>query len=162
MDFHDATEFAGLNGLDDALGAGEEWEFGAAADEAAGFGGGVVDFGRGGEVDAEGFFGEEVFAGVEDVEVEFFVEVVGDGDIDDIDFGGAEEFGVVLGEELDGGDLAEPIEEFVLEIADGGEFSVDGEVMEGEPASKGGGGFAAHEASADDADAHFLFCHRWD
>lgn len=69
MDFKEFAELAGLGDLEGALCAGHEGEFGAAADEFAGFFGGVADGAGGFEVDAEGFFGEEVFAGVEDVEV---------------------------------------------------------------------------------------------
>lgn len=155
-DFDDAPEFAGGDGLHDALGAGEEWKFGAATDEAAGgFRGGGNFFG-GGQIDAEGFFGEEIFAGGENVEVHLLVEIVGDGDVNDVNFRRAEEFGVVFGEELDGGDLFEPLEEFILEIANGDEFGADGEVVEDKPAGESAGGFAAHEASSDNSDAHCI------
>ncbi len=53
---------------------------------------------------------------------------------------------------MDGGDLAEPVEIFFEEIGDGDEFEGDGEIEEGEPATDGGGDFAAHEAAADDTD----------
>lgn len=44
------------------------------------------------------------------------------------------------------------MEIFFEEIGDGDEFEGDGEIEEGEPATDGGGDFAAHETTADDAD----------
>lgn len=79
------------------------------------------------------------------------MEVVGDGDVDDVDVKGFEEFGVVFGEEFDGGDFFEPFEEFVLEIADGDEFDLNREVFKDKPAAECTGGFAAHESATDDA-----------
>ena len=86
-DLEQLAEFAGRGDQERALGAGQEGELGAAADEAAGALRGGGDAARGLEVDAEGLFGEEVLAGLEDVEVDGFVQIVRHGDVDDIDVG---------------------------------------------------------------------------
>ena len=82
-DFEDAADRAGLREFEGALGAREEGHLGTAAHEAtAGLGGGV-DTAGGGEVDAEGLFGEEVFAGGEDVAIKLPMQVMRDGHVDD-------------------------------------------------------------------------------
>ena len=136
-----------------ALDAGEEGKLRGHADEAAEFLGLVADAAGGGEINAEGFFREEVFPGAEDVEVDFLVQVVRDGGVDDIDVIACQQFLVAGDERLDRGDLAKPVEQAGLEVADGDELGLHRKIHEGEPAGEGAGGFAAHEAAADDADA---------
>jgi hypothetical protein len=67
---------------------------------------------------------------------------------------------VVLSQQFDRRDLAEPIEQGRLKIADGDEFHLNGELVENEPAREGAGCFAAHEAAADDADTESGFHER--
>jgi hypothetical protein len=55
--------------------------------------------------------------------------------------------------------VPEPIEQFFLKIADGGQLHVNGEIIEGKPAAKSAGHFASHQPAADNADAHLLFRH---
>ena len=96
--------------------------------------------------------GADESGGVEDVGVDFFVKVVGDGDVADVDGGIGEEFVVVRGECFNGGDFAEPFVSDGIEIGDGGKDGGDGAVLEGAPACESRGDFAAHEAASDDGD----------
>jgi hypothetical protein len=106
----------------------------------------------GGQVDAEGFFGEEVFAGAQHLGVDLGVKVVGQGDVDDIHRGGGQQFAVVAGLELDAGDAVEPAEHWLAQVGHGGEHGGEAGFLEGAPAGEGAGHFAAHEAASDDAD----------
>ncbi len=151
--FQQVAEVGVAGELPRALGAGEERKFRGAADEAAQLGGRVADAAGGGEVDAERLFGEQIFAGAEHVEVERFVEVMRDGDIDHVDRRVAQHLVVVARQQAHGGYLAEPFPHRGLHVADGDELDADGEIEQRAPAADGAGDFATHEAAADDAEA---------
>jgi hypothetical protein len=115
-----------------------------------------VDASGGGEVDAEGFLGEEVFAGGEDVAIELLMQIVRDGHVDHVDVGVGEER-LVVGRLLSaGGDAIEPRERGGIEVGHGREDRADRDVREGAPAGESAGHFATHEAAADDADFYVL------
>jgi hypothetical protein len=145
---HAAERTAGRE-LPRAVDAGEKGKLGGDAHEAAELDRLIAHAARGGEVDAEGFFREEVFAGAQDVEVDFLVQVVGHGGVDDIHVGEREQLAVIGGEVFHAGHLPEPVEETGLQVADGDKFGADGKVHEGEPAGEGAGGLAAHQAAAE-------------
>ena len=107
-DFQDAAEVAVFRYFQGALGSWQEREFRAASAEATGFGDDAHDGFGGGEVDAKGFFGKEVFAGAEDFSIDRGVQVVGQGDVDDVDLAGGQQFTIVARFEAHGGDAVEP------------------------------------------------------
>ena len=153
-DFEDAADRAGLRELEGALGAREEGHLGAATHEAtAGLHRGV-DASGGGEVDAEGLLGEEVFARGEDVAIQLLMQVVRDGHVDHVDVGVGEQRLVVGGLLRAGGDAIEPRERGGIEVGHGREDRADRDVREGAPAGESAGHFATHEAAADDADVY--------
>src|SRR5690606_27327022 len=152
-DGEDLAEAAGVEGGDGGLAAGQERELGGDADNAAESGGSVADAAGGGEVDAEGFLGEQVFARAEHVEVERLVEVMRHGDVNDVDVGAGQQRVVVGLEMAHGRNLAEPVEGGGVDVADADEFGADRAIEQREPAAKGAGDLAAHEAGADDGDA---------
>ena len=84
-DFHDAPKLAGLHGLDDALCGREKRKLGTAPHEAPRLRRGIANRTRGLQIDAERFFGEEIFSGREHVEIHLFVQVVRHGHVDHID-----------------------------------------------------------------------------
>ena len=151
--FEQATEGAAAGQLKRALGAGQKGELRRDADEAAEFVGLVPDAAGGGEVEAEGFLGEEIFAGAEHVEVERFVDMVRHGDINGVDVGPGKKHAVIGVEMADRRDLAEPVESGGVDVTDRDELGAHGTIKEGEPTPKGGGDLAAHQAGADDGDA---------
>lgn len=153
-DFEDASDRAGLREFEGALGAGEEGHLGTATDEAAAGLGGGVDAAGGGEVDAEGFLGEEVFAGGEDVAIQLLMQVVRDGHVDHVDVRVGEERLIVGGLLRAGGDAIEPRERGGIEVGHGREDRADRDVGERAPAGERAGHFATHEAAADDADVY--------
>ena len=67
---------------------------------------------------------------------------------------------VVLGQQFDRRDLAKPIKQRRLKVADGDQFHLNGEMVENEPAGEGAGCFPALEAAADDADTESGFHER--
>ena len=151
-DFEDTADRTGLREFEGALGAGEEGHLGAAAHEAAAGLHRGVDAAGGGEVDAEGLFGEEVFTRGEDVAIELLMQVMRDGYVDDVDIRVGEERLVVGGLLRAGGDAIEPRERGGIEVGHGREDRADRDVREGAPAGESAGHFATHEAAADDAD----------
>mgnify|MGYP001627948793 CR=1 FL=1 len=156
-DFDHLAEFAGLDVLDDALGAGHEGELRTAADKPAGGVDFLDDPPGGAEVDAEGLFGEQIFARIEDVAVNLLVKMVGDGAVDDVDLGIGQDLVVVGREVLHGRHLAKPVQRGFGEVGDRGQLDIDGHVIEDEPASESRRGFLAHEAAADDAYTNGFF-----
>jgi hypothetical protein len=121
-DREDLAERAGLGSGDGALHAGKKRELGGDAHKAAEFVAFVADAAGGGEVDAEGFLGEEVFAGAKHVEVEGLVEVVRHGDVNHIDVGAGEKHAVIGVEVFDRWHLAEPVEGGGVDVAHGNEL----------------------------------------
>jgi hypothetical protein len=71
----------------------------------------------GGQINAERLLREEVLSSREDVEIEGLVQVVGNGHVHHINIGRCQQFLVILGQEFDRRNLAEPLEKLVLEIA---------------------------------------------
>ena len=84
------------------------------------------------------------------------MQVVGYRDVHDIHVGRAEQFLVILGQQLDGGNLPEPVEEFVLQVAHGDQLGLHRKVFQHEPARKGAGGLTAHQATANDTHPHHV------
>jgi len=107
-DFEDAADGTGLRELEGALSAREEGHLGATAHEATASLGGGMDAAGGGEVDAEGFLGEEVFAGGEDVAIQLLMQVVRDGHVDHVDVRVGEQRLIVGGLMRAGRDAIEP------------------------------------------------------
>ena len=85
LDLDRLAERAGGDGLAGELGAREEGHLTRAPDEGARFVDRLDDALGGGQVDAERLLGEEVLAGRGGVEVELLVQVVGDGEVEDVD-----------------------------------------------------------------------------
>ena len=151
-DFEDATDFTGASNFEGTLCSGEERHFRTAAHEATA----LVNFfdnavcGR--KIDAEGLFGEEIFAGVQDVEVDFLVEIVRNGGVDDIDLRVGEEC-VVVGDFLRAArNDVKPGQDVGIQIGDRDEDWLNRDLGEGAPAGEGARHFAAHEAASDNAD----------
>ena len=113
-----------------------------------------MDASCGGEVDAEGFLGEEVLTGGEDVAIQLLMQVVRDGHVDHVDFRVGEQRLVVGGLLCAGGDAIEPRERGGIEVGHGREDRADRDVGERAPAGERAGHFATHEAAADDADVY--------
>ena len=151
-DFEDAADGAGLRELEGALRTREEGHLRTAAHEAtAGLGRGM-DATGGGEVDAEGFLGEEVFAGGKDVAIQLLMQVVRDGHVDHVDVGVGEQSLIVGGLLRAGGNAIEPRERGGIEVGHSRKDRADRDVGERAPAGERAGHFATHEAAADDAD----------
>ena len=107
----------------------------------------------GGEIDAERLLAEEVLAGGDGVEVELLVEVVGDGEVEDVDRVVLEQVAAVGRLVGDRGDAVEPAQRLGARVAHADELRHDGVVLQRAPAPDGGRQLAAHEPRADDADA---------
>ncbi len=153
-DFQEAAEMAGADVVPDFLRAGQEGKLGGAADETALSGGFVADRARGAEIDAEGLLGEQIFACAQHIEVDSLVQMMRHGDIDDIDGVAAEQLTIVGGDKTHRWDSAKPFADWLLHIADRGEFKLCGRIKERAPAADGAGHFAAHEPAANDSEAH--------
>ena len=71
---------------------------------------------------------------------------------------------MVPGEEANGGHALKPIKETLLQIAHGHELGAHGHVVQHKPAAERAGGFAPHQAAADDSQPHcrFAFQHARD
>ena len=158
-DFQDTADFTLAGDFKSTLGAWKEGHLRTAAHEAAARFHGIQNAPGRREIDTEGFFGEEILAGREHVQIELFVQIVRHGDIDDIDLGIGEQFLVVRGLLGAGGDAVKPRKRGRIQIRDRDENGAHSDVHEGAPAREGAGHFTAHEAAADDADAdvfHFV------
>ena len=90
------------------------------------------------------------FAGVEHVEKDALVQMVGHGGVNDVDVGPREERAVVGIEVAHCRHLAEPVEGRGIDVRHPGEFRAHGAVAQRKPAPKGTGGLASHQAGADD------------
>ena len=86
------------------------------------------------QVDAKRFLGEQVFSGLEHIEINRLVHVVRHGDIDDIDIRAGQKLVIVGGEKLHRRNPAEPLALLLRQIADGGEFRLDREIFQNKPA----------------------------
>ena len=87
------------------------------------------------------------------------MQVVGQGDVDDVDLAGGQQFTIVARFEAHGGDAVEPCQDWLAEVGYGGEDWGDADFLEGAPAGKGAGHFAAHQAASDDADFNRCLSH---
>jgi hypothetical protein len=63
---------------------------------------------------------------------------------------------VIFREQTHGGHASEPIQQFVLQIADRHKLGLHGKFIEHEPASKGARRLAAHQPAAYDPNPHFV------
>ena len=87
MNFQKLSEPQGRQGLPDFLNRRQKWKFGTAPHKPVQLArDGANIFGRV-EIDAERFFGEEIFAGAEHIKVDLLVEMMRHGDINDVDVG---------------------------------------------------------------------------
>ena len=107
----------------------------------------------GGEVDPERLLRQEVLAGRDRVEVELLVEVVGHGEVEDVDVGVVEQ--VARGRSCAGGRCrrARTTQRRRVRVATAISSGAHGVVLERRPAPDRRGQLAAHQAAADDADA---------
>ena len=138
------------------LRAGEERHLARAArEDAGGLDGGDDPLG-GGEVDAERLLAQEVLAGRDRVEVELLVQVVRDGEVEDVDRVVLEQVAAVGRLVGDRGDAVEPAQRLGARVAHADELGHDRVVVQRAPAPDGRRQLAAHEARADDADADAL------
>ncbi len=80
------------------------------------------------------------------------MEIVGDGDVNDVDRWVGEEFVVVGDAEVAVGNLLEPGKRGGVQVGDAFEDRPDGHVFKRAPAGERAGDFAAHQAASDDAD----------
>ena len=104
------------------------------------------------QIDAERFLREEVLACAQHIQIEAFVKVMGNGDVNDVDVRAGQHRPVVGVEMDDRGNLSEPVESVRIDVADRNELGADRAVKEGEPTSEGAGDFAAHQARTDHGD----------
>ena len=155
-DFENAAKFAAFRLGDDALRAGQKREFRAAAHKTARTGTGGRNSLRRAQIDAEGFFGKQVFSGREHVEIDLFVQIVRHGHIHDLHGRIGEQFVVIRSDLRAGRHAAEPLTHGLDEIRHGDELRLHLHVGQSTPAGKSAGHFPAHEAAADDADADFF------
>ena len=153
LDLDDLAEPALRDRLVGELRAGEERHLAGAAHEDAGGLDRRHDPLGGGEIDAERLLAEEVLARGGRVEVELLVEVVGDGEVEDVDRVVLEQVAAVGRLVGDRGDAVEPTQRLGARVAHGDELRDDGVVLQRAPAPDGGRQLAAHEPRADDADA---------
>ncbi len=92
------------------------------------------------------------------VEVELLVQVVRDGEVEDVEVGVAEQLVAVVGEQAHGVDALEPRAGLGARVADGLEPRRDRVVVERGPAPDRRRQLAAHQAAADDADPGDAHC----
>ena len=55
------------------------------------------------------------------------------GDVNDVDIFAGEQFGVVARAELNGGHLAEPLQQIIAQIAHGAELRAHGKILQRKP-----------------------------
>src|SRR5436853_4810730 len=64
---------------------------------------------------------------------------------------------MLFGDQPDRRHLAKPVEQFLLQIADGDQLGPHRKIVQHEPASERAGRLASHQPAADDSDPHGLF-----
>ena len=142
-DFEHPAESASAHVADSFLCARKKRKLGRTADEPAKFAGGVADFARRDEVDAEWLFREEIFAGTKHVEIERLVQVMRHGDIDDVNVRAGQKFRVVRGEEGRGGNGPKPLQHRGADIRNTRKHRLRRHVLERTPAGKSASRFVA-------------------
>ena len=150
--FERTPEFSLAGELEHALRSGQEREFRTAAHEAPEFFGARGNVPRGGEIDAERFFGQQVFARFQDIKIDLLVQLVRDGDVDRIDFRAGQQFAVVGGGQTQRRQSSEPIPCRWRKVANCGDFAAHPDILQRAPAADRRSHFAPHQAAADDAE----------
>ncbi len=152
LDLDQLAERAGADRVVGELGAGEVGHLARAAGEDVRGLDRLDDAAAGGEVDAERLLAQEVLAGVDGLEVELLVQVVRDGEVEDVEVGVLEQRVAVVGQQPHALDALEPRERVGARVAHGLEPRRHRVVGERRPAPDRRRQLAAHQAAADDAD----------
>ena len=145
------------------LGAGEVGHLARAAGEDARSASSAATIRRaGGEVDAERLLAQEVLAGRDRVEVELLVQVVRDGEVEDVEVGVLEQRAAVVGQQAHACRCARTTRSasgLVSQTASS--RGVTGWSVERRPAPDRRRQLAAHQAAADDPDAGDAHAQAW-
>lgn len=113
------------------------------------------------KVNAERFLAQQVFSGLNDVHVQFFMQVVRHGAVDGLNVVGVEQVVTVCGGYMNAVEIVcKPVEHGGVAIADAYDARHDIQVEQVAPASRRAAKFAPHQAAADHAKVDDTLLHR--
>ena len=111
-----------------------------------------------GFVDAEGLFTQQMLARFQNVDIDFFVQKMGDRRVDRVDPGIGQKIPVVFGADPDGGEIvAEPVSRRGVWIGDADDFGLRDPGGKLTPSGGGAGELPAHQPASDHPEADRFF-----
>ena len=154
IDLDNAAERTPVDGLADALGGGKEGPLRGTPEEDVGLGApSVQDGGVGGQVEAQRFLAEQVFAAVDGRATDLLVQMMGYGDINSVHGWVGDQLAIIVSA-LRGARkmLAKPGKRGGAAVAHRHDFGPELKVGQMTPAGRGAGELAPHQAAPDDAE----------